>query len=311
MRHGFLWVMGVWVLAPPTLPRTALPPPPPPPGFPGISEALNPPVLPISPLVVESPPLGSPLRYWVRAEFLSWWVKNAPMPVSPIAIDNAMNNPGTPVFNSDVDYRAMSGSRFSFGGWFDRFNNIGMEMSYFTLGQRTRNLFTSSDDNGGPTLAFPFFNQSPGANAEFLLPISTPGQFAGNTLISSSIALWGTEVNGAFCLLREPGLEFIVLAGFRYVDLLENLSINSATTSLAADNTTTLLSDNFNMRNQFYGGQLGGRLNWYGDRLGLDMTAKVALGSTHEVVDIQGYAGQFGPKASNATTPGGLYAAQQ
>jgi hypothetical protein len=69
----------------------------------------------------------------------------------------------------------------------------------------------------------------------------------------------------------------------------------------------TLLRDSFNTQNNFYGGQLGSRFAWKGDRLGLEATVKVALGSTQEIVDIQGNNAQFSGGALTGASPGGLF----
>src|SRR5207237_150086 len=62
----------------------------------------------------------------------------------------------------------------------------------------------------------------------------------------------------------------------------------------------------FDTRNQFYGGQIGIRSTWQRDRLALDLTGKLALGSTHQVVNIAGDITQtaFPPAAAQ----GGLFA---
>ena len=54
------------------------------------------------------------------------------------------------------------------------------------------------------------------------------------------------------------------------------------------DDIQQTFNDSFSTRNQFYGGQIGARFGFRADRLSLDLAAKVALGSTHQVVDIQG-----------------------
>jgi hypothetical protein len=120
----------------------------------------------------------------------------------------------------------------------------------------------------------------------------------GNVQVVSTLQLWGTEINGAFTAFRRPGLEITFLAGFRYADLLESLSILGSSTTLAAPAFVTNTQDHFDTRNQFYGGQIGSRITWQRNRLSVDLTGKLALGSTHEVVDIHGSSFQsLGPVA--------------
>src|SRR5207253_3067579 len=62
----------------------------------------------------------------------------------------------------------------------------------------------------------------------------------------------------------------------------------------------------------FYGGQIGVRLGVELDRFSLDMTGKFAVGSAHQLIDIQGAITQAGPNPlvppGLGTFRGGLYA---
>ncbi len=101
---------------------------------------------------------------------------------------------------------------------------------------------------------------------------------------------------------RTANLEFTTLLGFRYVDLEENLNINGFSGDLNGPDYF-IVNDHFATRNQFYGGQLGGHLRWSTNRLSLDVAGKIALGATHQSVDIQGYT-----NSSGTVSPGGFYA---
>jgi hypothetical protein len=64
--------------------------------------------------------------------------------------------------------------------------------------------------------------------------------------------------------------------------------------------SNVFIFDRFNTRNEFYGGQLGGRVEYAGDRLFLSGLFKIGLGTTHEVVDLTGFT------RGAVNTPGGL-----
>src|SRR5262249_49415646 len=150
----------------------------------------------------------------------------------------------------------------------------------------TKSFTARSDQAGIPPLYFPILSGISGA--ERGIPIADPLRgFSGDVAVNSILRLWGAEGNGLVTLIRNPGLEFNVLAGFRYADLFEHLHIYNATTDLIFRNVTGL-SDSFNTRNQFYGGQIGSRLAVQRYPFSLDVTSKIALGSTHQVVDILG-----------------------
>jgi hypothetical protein len=267
-------------------------------------------------------------RFWARAEYLSWWVKDAPLPVPVVTTGDprvgfdpnlvntvntagAIGQRGTQVlFGGDnINSRAFSGLRLTLGGWADVEKLLGLEGSGFALERRTSSFTAASDRTGNPPLYFPIFSEL--ARGERGVPIADPlRSFSGNVLVNSNLRLWGTEVNGICPLLRYPELEFTLLAGFRYADLRETLQIYNTTTDLTFGNVTNL-TDSFDTRNQFYGGQIGGRLAVQHSRLSLDITGKVALGSTHQVVDIQGAITQAGPNPpvppGLGTFPGGLF----
>src|SRR5262249_31394543 len=148
--------------------------------------------------------------------------------------------------------------------------------------------------------------------AERGIPIADPLRaFSGDVGVTSTLRLWGAEFNGILAVGRNPWLELTLLVGFRYANLRETLQINNTTTDLVFGNVTNL-NDSFNTRNQFYGGQIGGRLAVQRDRFFLDINGGVALGSTHQVVDIQGSITQAGPNPlvppGLGTFPGGLFA---
>jgi hypothetical protein len=199
--------------------------------------------------------------------------------------------------------------RLTLGGWFDEEDLFGAEGSGFTLERRTKRFAAASDATGNPPLYFPIFSES--AGAERGIPIADPLRaFSGDVVINSTLQLWGAELNGIVNLYHNSCLEFTVLTGFRYADLRENIENYNTTKDLIFGNVTSL-TDYFRTVDQFYGGQLGSRLAVRLHRFSLDITGKVALGFTHQVVDIQGNITQFGPNApvppGVGIFPGGLF----
>jgi hypothetical protein len=267
------------------------------------------------------PDCGSEYRTWASADYLLWWVRNAPVPAALVTAGNpaigvaagvftsgAIGQPGTQVLfgNSSSNFDAMSGVRFTMGQWLDSSDTIGIEGTGFLLFRQNSGFSAGSNAAGSPALYFPVFSPTAngGAGAERAFPISDPLRgFAGSVAINSSLQLWGAEANGIFNVVRMRGLEFSLLAGFRYADLQENLDINNPTTDLLLGNLQNG-TDHFGTRNQFYGGQLGARLSISRDRLSVDLTGKVALGATHEVVDAQGSITQTALPGGFAPTPG-------
>jgi hypothetical protein len=255
-------------------------------------------------------------RIWARGEYLLWWVKDAPMPVPIVTTGNpnvgfpnfntagGIGQPGTQILlgGSALDFGSFSGMRFTLGGWLDTDRTIGMEVNGFMLERRSFQYQAGS--NGAPgslPLYLPRFNVS--ASIEDAFPIADPLRgFAGDVFATATLQFWGTEANASLSLIREKGVEFSLLGGFRYADLRETFQLHNTTTDLVADNVM-IINDFFGTRNQFYGGQFGGQLVLEHGGFSLDLTGKLGLGTTQQALDIQGNVTQNGP---NPLTPPGL-----
>ena len=247
----------------------------------------------------------APGRFWVRGEYLLWSIKDSRVPAlvttSPPAMLGALG-PGTAVlFGGTIDNENRTGGRFTTGFWFDPGHTYGVEAGYFFLGQRTVNFSAASA--GTPLLARPFFNADPTVNAEDAERVANPllaglpGQpavlpLAGGVAVSLASRLWGTELNGLFNLYERDWVRLDLLGGFRYVQLDERLGV-SESLLVPADSpmfagTSFFVSDGFSTRNQFYGEQVGLRAKLTRGRWDLELQGKVALGVSHEIVDISG-----------------------
>jgi Putative beta barrel porin-7 (BBP7) len=266
---------------------------------------------------------------WASAEYLVWWVRSGPSPVplvttSGTASQGILGNPDTRVLigGQDVDYHYMSGGRATVGFWFDPAEEWGFEGTGLVFERRTVSDTATSGANGSPVLARPFVNAITGAESSVL--ISSPGQFGGSVVVDASTELYGFETNivkGS--LFNTGGARIEVLAGFRYLHLDEELAIRQDTTLLPGGTTsfigtvvlppaTLLIRDSFMALNDFYGGQLGVRGSFNSGRWSVDARAKLALGSSHEVVRVVGFTRLNNTSTTGATPslvfPGGLLA---
>jgi Putative beta barrel porin-7 (BBP7) len=330
MRHGWAWVLTVWMLGLGSL-SAQTPPVPDPPREPAPADKTG--------AADKSTEAAADLtttidnvagyRFWARADSLLWWVRNAPLPVPMVTTGNpnvgfdpnkvttvntagAIGQPGTQVLQGgdSVRFPVSFGLRATVGAWIDEGERIGLEASGFILSQVTNRFAAASDSAGSPPLYFPIFSGI--AGAERAVPIADPLRgFSGDVSVTSTLQLWGAESNFVCAFYRNQFMDFSMLAGFRYADLRERLQNHNATTDLLFGNVT-VLNDSFRTLNQFYGGQLGGRLDCHSEFFTLEITGKVALGSMHQVVDIQGDITQLGPNPlvppGLGTFPGGIFA---
>jgi len=199
---------------------------------------------------------------------------------------------------NNVDLGTFSGGRFTAGMWLNDCRTVGVEGSYFFLGTGS-NTFTGAT-SGAPdssVLARPFDDVSTGSQNSELTGF--PGLLAGIIRVHDQSGLQGGEANllcNLCCSCNDTccGYRLDLISGARYLELNEGLSIAEYTqvapgaTGTALDGANIAAFDQFNTRNQFYGGQIGARTEVWWNRLFANVTGKIALGDTHQTVNING-----------------------
>lgn len=173
------------------------------------------------------------------------------------------------------------------------------------LEQRATGFAAGSDAVGNPPLYLPVQRVDLAREGTFV--IADPLQvLAGHVAITSTTRLWGGEANVYRNLVRTPTFSFDALAGFRYLDLAERLSLGGALND-PVFNVQQSPADSFATRDQFYGGQVGGRVGLRHGPLSADLTGAVALGVNHQSVDILGETTLAGTVALPGTFAGGVF----
>jgi hypothetical protein len=255
-------------------------------------------------------------RWYASAEYLLWWTKGDRTP--PLVTTGSIGaaNPGgfddpsqRTLFggNSQFGDRARSGARFGLGFWFTDDHSLGLEDNYFFLGRQTEN-FSAFSIGGSPILARPILRPG-GASAVELISNPERGTFPnpgflpgadGSVGISHHSSLWGNELNLRSNLWCGCNGYVDLIGGFRTLALDEGLGITEVVVSRAQDpnfnaafpnngfGTVRGLTDSFEARNRFYGGQLGLVGEYRMERWSLGGSFKLGLGSTQQIVDIQG-----------------------
>jgi hypothetical protein len=269
-----------------------------------------PPVRYTIPEVLASFPYESPKpssAIWGKAEYLIWWVRNG-TPRFPLVTTDS--NPGqltsgslqsptvSTLFGNDgFDYGAFNGGRLTVGLWLDSEERFGVEASGFVQETRSVRFHAGSDTN--PALYLPAYNILLGTESRLIIADPTI-PLTGTVDIASTLQLWGYEVNGVYRLTRFSGWDVQLLGGFRYLDLLENFELENTTSGF---NQTAYLLDHFQSRNQFYGPQAGVRGDYTFGRFTAGLSAKIALGVTHEVNETAG----SNVAANTGATAGGFF----
>jgi hypothetical protein len=261
-------------------------------------------------------------RLTVGAEYLLWWVKDGSAP--PLVTTGSGPNggifgdPSTRVLfggTNGLDYGAFSGGRVT-ACYQPGSLPVGVEVSGFLLEQRSDLFGGASDAGGSPLLARPVFNAQTGAATASL--VSAPGAFAGNLAADSREQLWGVEGNATGSLYANGPFRVNWLAGVRYLQLDDDLDLQQNVGILGAGiagfeggtlnpGNSVSIADRFATRSQFVGGQVGAKACYQQGRVGVDVTAKVALGPDHETLDVLGTT-TLGRPGAGPVAPGGLLA---
>jgi hypothetical protein len=264
----------------------------------------------------------------VSPEYLLWWTRGDQLPplvttgpaTVPEAVRGALGAPGTVILfgNQGADEEARSGGRLTATYWCDP-GCFGIEASAFLLAEVSTKFSASSDQFA--VLARPFFNLNQGIQDRQLA--ATPGilptdvlSLRGTVTVDTPSRLWGAEINLRERLCGDCCWHVDILGGFRYLDLQEGLHITENVISERAVagvpifnvGNNIIVSDRFDTRNQFYGGQVGTQLSWHRGRWGVDGIFKLGLGLNHEVINIQGNQTVTTPAGSVTQFQGGLLA---
>jgi len=267
-------------------------------------------------------------HFYVRGEYLLWAVKKDSVPPLVTTSTNPfdfgiLGRPTTQVlFGGDgIDGGTRSGARFTAGLYLDDCDDKAIEVSGFFLGNKTQTFDANSAQF--PVIARPFFSLN--RNMEFSQLTAFDNLATGNLQERNTSDLWGAEANLRCCLCCGQycpddcddwaGLHYRVdgLAGFRYLDLQEDLSITENIRNFPSPqnqlmNLGLMVFDDFATRNQFYGGQVGLDATVDSGPWSLNVTGKLALGDTAQEVRING--GQLVTNLNGTVTParGGLLA---
>jgi hypothetical protein len=274
-----------------------------------------------APQVEMFPGPGPQPYFWVSGEPLLWWVRSGSVP--PLLTTGTGSGAGilgapdtTVLVGGDaLDYDLIVGGRVS-AGYMNMDGTLGIEGNGFLMTHRTAHIGLGSSEIGEPILTRPI-TTTPTLTAT-TARVAFPGAFAGAVDISSTNAFWGAEGNFVSNRHSSANLGIDLLAGFRYLNLEENLRIVQTTQLLPGSTSgfagSTLvapaaveLTDTYRARNQFYGGQLGTQVEFRWRRLYTHVVGKVALGLMHEVVDVNGSSTAI-QGGSSATVPGGILA---
>lgn len=253
-------------------------------------------------------------RVWVSGEFLLWKMRGSNLPplitVGPGNQNAELDEPGTVIAfgGRRLDQGTFQGGRLTVGLWLNKEKTLGAEVSYFFLKKKTYRLEVSSSGlPGSQAIARPYIFvdlSTPNrittfeaadtiAAPSFFQPTNPPRVFSGTGIGTFSSRLQGAEASMLYRLSVVDCCRLMLLTGFRYLDLNQALTVTGSldrrfTNFGIPERFQFTLTDQFNTRNQFYGGQAGLHSTLSRGRLNLELSGTIALGNNHETVDIRG-----------------------
>jgi hypothetical protein len=240
---------------------------------------------------------GGPDRWYIDLEDIIWAVRSASIPfplitASPPAAAGILGQEGTRVLFGDNNLhygRELHVFRLTGGVW-DSDHRCGLELSGFIQEHRGEFADFALTSANQEALARPVIDALTGQGTALL--VSFPGAFSGEAHVAAHIKLGGAEANLLRSLVYCDRFKLNLLAGIRYVDLDEDLSIISRSFFPSIDpllpNITDVV-DSFGTRNQFVGANLGFQSEFRRGRYFVDLTGKVALGNMNSRLSVQGF----------------------
>jgi hypothetical protein len=283
-----------------------------------------------------------PTGIWVKADYMLWWERGTHVPPL-VTTGPSVSQPGiigengtTVLFGDDyINNKSESGGRIQAGMWLNRCSTFGFEGEYFALGDEGTDYYIWSD--GNPIISRPFFDNNPAHDHEAVENVAVPrgnaNSLDGAINISATTRFHGAGAHFLFTTCRQEGcwtdecgscttyrdrFRADLVAGYRYLDLEDQLGITETLTTTSPtpvdpNNPTGtqgvaafLVQDQFHTQNSFNGADLGMKFEFQRNRWSLDMFPRVALGSTHSVVDINGSTRTTSPAGVESTVVGGL-----
>ncbi|MBX7166327.1 MAG: BBP7 family outer membrane beta-barrel protein [Pirellulales bacterium] len=144
---------------------------------------------------------GPPGRFWVSADYLLWWTKDAEYPPllasspssTPADQSGVLGQMNTNILfgngREDVFNNSQSGARIRFGMWLDQCHCSGLEGDYFAINDNDFNQTYQCDESDNLALARPFYNVQTGLQDSEL--VWYPGIVDGSATIATSSSFQG------------------------------------------------------------------------------------------------------------------------
>ncbi len=245
---------------------------------------------------------------WTTYEYLAWFSKGQPLPPLVTTARTGVPVLGSPstrvlVGGGDHDSPYSGGGRFSAGTALDEAGTVAATATWFFLGTRTDETTVNARANRPRQVGRPFVDALTGERG--VIPVGGGG-FDGAVRVATNVRVTGWEANGLWSLHATDGVRLHALAGYRFFQASEGLRIDQVAVGPAG--LAAGLTDHFDTRNRFHGGQLGLVADLSRGSLTLELAGKVGLGQGATLVDVRGLTVARTEGGGIGATPGGVLA---
>lgn len=258
---------------------------------------------------------GPPDQLWLRGSYLYWHLQDLPIPQVLATVDGQ-----TLVGDQKVDYQWFSGGRIEGGMWFGCEHIHGIEFGGYILQRNSRDFSAAGNGLAGSSLITRPINDATTPGAIIPVIVASPQGRQGRIDISASTQMGSAEVSFARNLAYNGCFSFTTIAGFRYIDLMDDVKIGTDTR--ATDGTTPFvltnpnaaiydrltINERFRTRNQLYAGQAGARIEFNRGIWFSNLRGSVALGPNQQSSEIVGETVASTPAGVQARASGGILA---
>ena len=262
-------------------------------------------------------------RGFVQAEYLLWWATPLNMPLLGTTNTQGgfgfVGEPGTaPILGpGQIISPFRNGLRVRAGTWLGEGSGCGIDGSFFYLANKSNDIVLTSDQF--PIITRPVFSPNPrpggGVIGNTGEAVTVPNILTGSLSAHAESVIYGFDANIRKCLHTCCDWRAEAFVGYRNLSMEESLSITENINVVGNGGgrvsitdpvgSVVFVRDTFATNNYFNGAQIGGlyERNW--GRLSVTGRASVALGVTHQEVNIDGFQVRTQPGQPPMTFNGG------
>ncbi|WP_182868081.1 BBP7 family outer membrane beta-barrel protein [Rhodopirellula sp. JC639] len=227
-----------------------------------------------------------------------------------LASDGALDDNTTQIFaGRETVFKDMTaGGRLTVGAWLDNYMDRNIVARGWFAGEQTYGF--NANQNTHATLVRPFFNVTDGVDPiDDTRIIATPGEASGELAIRADSNTFGADVSIRQLWYKRQGATVDLLYGYQYMGMDQSLTIADRATALSDGvrpiGSVLATNDDFDIENDFHGGQLGIATHYREGCWSFSSLAKIGFGSIRRRAVLSGST-FTSIDGNNATDPNGI-----